>query len=78
MSESKVKEGGSNFAGLMSAAFASGFATSSLDGFEVNYSFFIGSLDVVSISISFIVFSILFYPFNKFFGWLYCASPNNK
>jgi len=78
MSELKVKEDESSFAGLMSAAFASGFTTSTLNGFEVNYSLFIGSFDIVHALISFIIFSILFYPFNRFFGWLYSASPKNE
>jgi hypothetical protein len=78
MSESKVKKDEPNFAGLMSAAFASGFTTSSLNDFAVNYSLFIGSFNIVPALISFIVFSLLFYPFNRFFGWLYSASANNK
>jgi hypothetical protein len=78
MPESKIKEDESSFTGLMSAAFASGFTTSTLNGFETSYSFFIGSFDVVHALISFIIFSVLFYPFNRFFGWLYSASPNNK
>jgi hypothetical protein len=47
MPESKVKKDEPNFAGLMSAAFASRFTTSSLNDFAVNYSLFIGSFDIV-------------------------------
>lgn len=78
MSKSKIKEAESSFAGLISAVFASGCTAFTLNGFDVNYSFFIGSFDVVRVLISFVIFSILFYPFNRFFGWLYSASPNNK
>ena len=77
MSESKIKEEGASFAGAMSAAFASGFTTSILNDFETNYSFFIGSFDIVSALINLVVFSVLFYPFSKFFRWLYSESPNN-
>ena len=78
MPESNVKENGSSFAGNMSAIFASVLTGSILDGFEINYSFFINSFDIVPILIRFIIILILFYPFNKFFRWLYSASPKNK
>lgn len=78
MSESKIKEDGSGFASLMSAAFAGLLATLTFNGVEINDSLFIGPFDVVEILVSFIIFSILLYPFNRFFGWLYSASPNTK
>ncbi|MCJ8294625.1 MAG: hypothetical protein MJK15_09480 [Colwellia sp.] len=78
MSELNIKEDGSRFASSMSAIFTSGFTTSTLDGFEINYSFIISSFDIIPALISFIIFSLFFYPFNQFFGWLYSATPKNK
>lgn len=76
--QSNIKEDKSSFAGVMSTAFASVLTTSTLNGFETNFSFFIGSFDMVPWLINFIIFSVLFYPFHRFFGWLYSASPKNK
>ncbi|KGJ92398.1 hypothetical protein [Colwellia psychrerythraea] len=46
MPKTKIKENNSSFAELMSAAFASGFATSTINNFEVNYSLFLATFDI--------------------------------
>ncbi len=76
--QSSIKEDRSSFAGDMSAVFASILTGSTMSGYEINYSFFISSFDIVPGLISFIIFSLVLYPFKKFFGWLYSASPKNK
>ncbi len=45
--------------------------------FYVSYSFIIGHFDVVPALIDFTVFSLLLYPADKFFNWLYSASPKS-
>jgi hypothetical protein len=62
---------------LLVVIFASGFTTSTLDGFDISYSVFSGSFDFVSLLINVIIFSVLFYPFSRFFVWLYSATPKN-
>jgi hypothetical protein len=75
MSEPNIKKDDSSFIGGISAVFTSIFTTSTLNGFEMNYSFFIGSFDIIPGFMNFIIFSLLFYPFHRFFKWLYSASP---
>jgi len=78
MSESNVKENAPSFASYMSAIFASVFTGSIMDNFEINYSFFIDSFDIVPMLIRITVTLILLYPFNSFFRWLYSASPQKN
>lgn len=78
MPKTNIKKNDSSFAELMSAAFASGFATSTINNFEMNYSLFLATFDIFPALVNFTVFSLLFYLFSKVFGWLYSASPNKK
>ncbi|ARD43138.1 hypothetical protein [Colwellia sp. PAMC 21821] len=75
MSESNVKEKRPGFAAYTSVIFASVFTGIILNDFAKNYSFVIGSFDIVPMLIRIIIIFILFYPFNSFFRWLYSASP---
>lgn len=78
MSESKVKKDGASMASLMSAGFASVFTTSTLNGIDTGYTIFIGSFDIVNAFINFVISLLFFYPFSRFFSWLYSASPNKN
>ena len=77
MSETNVKKNSPSFAAYTSAIFSSVFTGIILDDFAINYSFVIGSFDIVPMLIRIIIIFILFLPFNSFFTWLYSASPKN-